>query len=628
MKKNCSFFKAAPYCLALKIFPFFLLSVFLFSNITVQAQVNAYARVTSISGLRLNLSNVNQDSDTFQNGDQIIVMQMQDDVIGGNTGNNANFGNLSAIASAGYYEVATINSASNLPSYITITATLQHTFNTGSNSRVQIISYRKMSTSDYTTLANITALSWNGNIGGVVAMQVPGIFTLAHDITVDAQGFRGGAASADVDDDCMPDSYRSNSTNFGAKGEGIFCRTATSQTRGRAHILTGGGGGSTNNAGGGGGGNYSAGGQGGAGWTCSASPSGGIGGIGLAGSITYERIFMGGGGGGGQQNNTVGTAGSNGGGIVLIRAQTLTTNCSGTRMISANGGNAVNSGNDGAGGAGAGGTIVLSVNTFNIPDGCQLLLQSNGGNGGNVAHANSHGGGGGGGQGAIMYLQTIPGNNVTAVVNNGAGGQNFIGGPTAGSGSGPNNAGIVLGNGNPLPVNLMTFNAGRSGDHALLNWTATESRNTTFAVQHSTDGSSFQTIGYVNGISGSNVQQYRFIHPNPVEGINYYRLAMNDPSGRTNYSIVATVKFNGARQTMVAYPNPAAQQFSLMLTKNVLSIAVLNITDLNGKTVFHQNYQLNGNRLSVTLDKKLTPGIYTIQLIAGAETQYGKLNIR
>ena len=355
MKKNCSFFKAAPYCLALKIFPFFLLSVFLFSNITVQAQVNAYARVTSISGLRLNLSNVNQDSDTFQNGDQIIVMQMQDDVIGGNTGNNANFGNLSAIASAGYYEVATINSASNLPSYITITATLQHTFNTGSNSRVQIISYRKMSTSDYTTLANITALSWNGNIGGVVAMQVPGIFTLAHDITVDAQGFRGGAASADVDDDCMPDSYRSNSTNFGAKGEGIFCRTATSQTRGRAHILTGGGGGSTNNAGGGGGGNYSAGGQGGAGWTCSASPSGGIGGIGLAGSITYERIFMGGGGGGGQQNNTVGTAGSNGGGIVLIRAQTLTTNCSGTRMISANGGNAVNSGNDGAGGAGAGG---------------------------------------------------------------------------------------------------------------------------------------------------------------------------------------------------------------------------------------------------------------------------------
>ena len=76
---------------------------------SMKAQINAYAKVTSVSGTTLNLSNVNQTYHTFAAGEQIVVMQMQDNVIGSNTSNNSSFGSVSTNANAGIYEFATIN---------------------------------------------------------------------------------------------------------------------------------------------------------------------------------------------------------------------------------------------------------------------------------------------------------------------------------------------------------------------------------------------------------------------------------------------------------------------------------------------------------------------------------------
>ena len=50
---------------------------------------------------------------------------------------------------------------------------------------------------DYITTANIGALNWDGDIGGVVAFNVAGVLTLAHNISADVAGFRGGNANAD-----------------------------------------------------------------------------------------------------------------------------------------------------------------------------------------------------------------------------------------------------------------------------------------------------------------------------------------------------------------------------------------------------------------------------------------------
>ena len=82
----------------------------LFITVHVQAQVNGYARVTAISSTTLTIGTSNETYGTFTIGMPIIVMQMQDNVIGTNTSNNSAFGTLSSIQSTGQYEIAHITS--------------------------------------------------------------------------------------------------------------------------------------------------------------------------------------------------------------------------------------------------------------------------------------------------------------------------------------------------------------------------------------------------------------------------------------------------------------------------------------------------------------------------------------
>src|ERR1700752_1371608 len=183
--------------------PFFVLYSLHFN---AQIILNAYAKVTAIIGGNvLNVSNSNTSNHSFNIGEKIIVMQMQDDVLGSNNGNNNNFGNLSNISKAGTYEVAIITNviptATN-PSVITLSAPLNNTYNTGANSSLQIITYRNLG-NNYATTANVTALAWNGTIGGVIALEINNVLTLNHCVTADALGFRGGAVSSSAGGGCQ-----------------------------------------------------------------------------------------------------------------------------------------------------------------------------------------------------------------------------------------------------------------------------------------------------------------------------------------------------------------------------------------------------------------------------------------
>ncbi|MFN3315426.1 MAG: hypothetical protein ACK40K_01345, partial [Raineya sp.] len=318
--------------------------------------INGYARVTGISGTSITISTatgeINETADTFDNGDLIIIMQMQDNVIG-STANDATFGNLGSITSTGLYEVRQIVSqVSGPPRILTIDAPLSNTYNVGANSSVQIITFRRLGSPNYTSTANMSALTWNGNIGGVLAIDVPGIFTLGHHLSADGAGFRGAPEDANSMSNwsAMPTPTCEDAIFFASfpgprapKGEGIYRNTNPNFVAARGKILNGGGGGNSHNGGGGGGGNFSAGGLGGWGWNCDAVSrnAGGQGGISLNAHININRVFMGGGGGAGERNNGFDAYGGAGGGIVIVRANTIqTTGACGTLNISANGLNA------------------------------------------------------------------------------------------------------------------------------------------------------------------------------------------------------------------------------------------------------------------------------------------------
>jgi hypothetical protein len=587
------------------------------------AQVNGYARVSALASTTLTIAESNETGGNFATNDFIVLMQMQGDVIGSNTANNSSFGNLNAIANVGRYEIlriASVTRTAGVLNTIVLTTAPTLDFSTAANARLQAITFERLGGGgNFTTTAAIPALPWNGNIGGVVAIEVAGRLTVAHNITADGAGFRGGAADADnaAFGSCDGSTFVAASTSgqFGLKGEGIYRLTNTAWAKSKGKLLNGGGGGNSHNGGGGGGGNYTAGGLAGAGYN-SVSPchAGGIGGIALSGHIGATRVFMGGGGGGGEGNNGVSSAGTNGGGIILIKADTIRTTgvCTGLR-ISANGANAVQAGNDGAGGGGAGGSIVIDANAFHLATGCVLNVQANGGNGGRV-NSNTHSGGGGGGQGVVIFSSTLPTSGIAVTTNNGAGGCNNNTNPCnsfAGSGTGTNGTGIITGSTGPLPIQLIRFHAIPVRDRVDLSWsTATELENELFTVERSADGSDWKEVVQLPGAGTSHWRlDYRAVDHKPLAGVSYYRLKQTDTDGRSTWSTHVPVHLEDALGDVVLVPNPANDRFSVFHGE-LVGPADIRMYDRTGRAVAITVHQ--GEASSVVELRGLPNGHYTL----------------
>jgi len=399
-------------------------------------------------------------------GDLLLIIQMQDADI--NYSNNSSYGSGSGtgrgstnLNQTGYYEFARASGAV-AGGFVGITSGLTYSYRnraasgTNGQSRYQVIRVPQYSSA--TVSGTVSALNWNGSVGGVVAMDVAGTLTINGTVTANGAGFRGGYGRSINGGTGANTDYRTSYTNGanGSKGEGIagtpyyMNRPATFDgvpvqvtggsgypdgTNSNASYARGApgnaGGGGTDadaanndeNTGGGGGGNYAAGAKGGNSWSTNLT-TGGEGGDGVTG-LAFNLIVMGGGGGAGTSNN--GTAdnstylpptppgiacnsgagacssGAPGGGIVIIRANYIT----GSGTITANGGSAYNVLNDSSGGGGAGGSIVIYSYT-----GGSASASVNGGNGGNAWRSQApgatypgerHGPGGGGSGGFIAY---------------------------------------------------------------------------------------------------------------------------------------------------------------------------------------------------------------------------------
>ncbi|MFK8038368.1 MAG: T9SS type A sorting domain-containing protein [Crocinitomicaceae bacterium] len=552
---------------------FFLSTIFIITGTVIcQTTINGYASVSAIATNTLTLTNVDEANGTFEDGDYIIIMQIQDDVIGTNTANNSSFGDLNSIQSAGLFEVRQILShteASGLPTTITISTSTTNTYNINANASIQIITFPTLGAPNYTTTANLTAKAWDGQNGGVLAFNVDGTLTLSHDISVDFLGFRGGLKSANYysgGTGCSTTEYirTSNHTRSGQKGEGIYRTSTSNLLYARGKLINGGGGGSERiNCGGGGGSNFSAGGEGGFGWSCPSGPGGGgIGGLDLSSVIAGNRIFFGGGGGGGQQNNSASTDGGNGGGIVIIRANTITASCGSNVSITANGQQPANSGNDGGGGAGAGGSILFEVNSWSIPGTCPITISSNGGTGSNNTTGGHHAGGGGGGQGAVLFNIAEPTTNTTIETENGAGGTNCGTCTSASGGAGTDDAGIISSTTTPLPIQLIMFDGYiKENNETVLFWeTASEQNCSHFNVQKSENGLDYYNIGTIEGnATTSKTHFYDLTDRNSnTERITYYRLMQYDFNGQAaKYGPISIHQIKAKRNGLMVYPNPA-----------------------------------------------------------------------
>jgi uncharacterized repeat protein (TIGR01451 family) len=418
-------------------------------------------------------------------GDLLLIIQMQAASI--NSNNTGSYGDglpgdpasgSSSLGSSGLFEFVTATSAvpatggtlnfsgtgptgGLLNSYSSVAASSAGT------TYVPQQTYQVIRVPQYTSAtlsSGLVPLTWNGSVGGVLALDVSSQLTLGGTVALDALGFRGGGGRilTGTGTGTLTD-YVTVATNpaNGSKAEGIagtprYVAPATittvstavdayggtltdslpngSYARGAPGNAGGGGtdgdpSGNTENSGGGAGGNGGTGGQGGYGWnslTATNSTDGGFGGVAFPASAS--ALVMGGGGGAGTTNNgtycnynsgtgtcTVSgtgtgnySSGGMGGGIVIVHAGSV----AGTGTITANGQSTLSTLNDSTGGGGAGGSILFFTNSGGLGG---LTVSANGGNAGDAWPIQTPGGfpgqrhgPGGGGGGGVIFLTALP----------------------------------------------------------------------------------------------------------------------------------------------------------------------------------------------------------------------------
>jgi hypothetical protein len=589
-----------------------------------QVILNAYARVVGVSGATVTVDNVNEANAAFAVNGKVILIQMQDDVIGGNTADNATFGNLASIQSAGLFEVRTIIARAGV--VFTLDQAPAIAFHYGPNASAQMVSFPHFG-QNFTTSANITGLSWNGFIGGVIALEADTI-TLRHNISANAIGFRGGAPNNDNSSlGCMTTVYRVAGTdlNYAFKGEGIYKVTNTLYHAGRGKILNGGGGGSSHNSGGAGGSNWSSGGDGGLGYP-NCTGAGGLGGLSLSPYISASRVFMGGGAGAGEGNQNSMNSGGNGGGITLVKAIKIKTStpCSAV-TISANGANGnPHNISDGCGGGGGGGSVILQVNEW-LPNAvCPITVTSNGGNGSSVNHPVSHGGGGAGSQGVIIFSCPIPTQNTVLATANGLPGCNNNVGPgcnsPAGSAGGVNNTGILGGVSGSLPAGDLQFTASEHDENVTLNWEAEQENGIEFyIVERSSNSENWTLVGKVAKQFSNG--GYDLEDDSPEHGWQYYRLRQMDANGGIQREATTSVFFHGeTRVNFEVFPNPTKGSFTVMLSEGLSKQSRrLEIFNTMGMIELEDGIEA-GQPLNIDFEMKAA-GVYYIRLAGITKVQ-------
>ncbi|MCC5929711.1 MAG: T9SS type A sorting domain-containing protein [Cyclobacteriaceae bacterium] len=177
---------------------------------------------------------------------------------------------------------------------------------------------------------------------------------------------------------------------------------------------------------------------------------------------------------------------------------------------------------------------------------------------------------------------------------------------------------------NPLPVELISFSARYRDSKVILNWaTATEINNDGFEIEHSQNGTAFETLGWVPGNGNSKDRiDYHFIHDNPFIGVNYYRLKQYDYDGAFEYSplVMVNVQPDARGKILVKlWPNPVENgELNLLVEfEEPESHILMEIISLDGQVMHTANLQ--ANRIGFTESKVaglslLRQGIYLVRL--------------
>jgi hypothetical protein len=172
---------------------------------------------------------------------------------------------------------------------------------------------------------------------------------------------------------------------------------------------------------------------------------------------------------------------------------------------------------------------------------------------------------------------------------------------------------------NPLPVQLIAFNAQLSGGQSLIKWaTSHELNNHHFELEKSADGSSFSLLGSIVAVGNSNIaSNYSYTDANPFAGITYYRLKQVNADGSYTYSKVVAVNKGAYTNKLVnAYPNPTSGPVEIRFTSAAAASAIVQVTDAKGLLVISKTMSVSQGLNSTTIHLgRFAQGTYYLRVV-------------
>lgn len=190
----------------------------------------------------------------------------------------------------------------------------------------------------------------------------------------------------------------------------------------------------------------------------------------------------------------------------------------------------------------------------------------------------------------------------------------------------------MTGGSQPLPVELLGFDAQPEKNDVLVTWsTATEVNSKWFIVQRSTDAASFTNVGTVAAAGNStNVNNYQFADAQAMQYYGsavYYRLKQVDKDNTIRYSGIRKVLLNGiASNQLRLQVNPVTTQAVLLYTTSQGGSAQVVVTTQGGQVLTNAHYAITSGTNTLTLNTAALPqGIYNIQLLQGQNRLFTRM---
>lgn len=189
---------------------------------------------------------------------------------------------------------------------------------------------------------------------------------------------------------------------------------------------------------------------------------------------------------------------------------------------------------------------------------------------------------------------------------------------------------------NPLPIELISFQAEPNGSKVDLKWTtASERNNDYFTIEKTTDGQNFEFVSQVDGAGNSStVLNYTTVDLYPYPGTSYYRLKQTDFNGDHTYYDLVEVKFISSGVFDISiYPNPvsSSENVNIVIQHSLNEEVLVVVTDVTGKDSYSKVIITGETGETVSgldIENRLAPGVYLITATSKQNIYSKKLIIR